>query len=673
MNLFFEESGDFKAGAVLSHTGDSYQVELPGGKRVKVRARDVLLQYANQTPMHLLEDAHTMANDIDLDFLWEVAGQDEFSFADLGKEYFGHDPLPHEAAGLLFRLHAAPMYFYKRGKGRYKAAPPDALKAALVSIERKKQQALVQAQYVEELKAHRLPEAMQSLAAQLLFKPDKNSIEYKALAAACAELQTTPERLMLETGGLASVLDLHLSKFLFDYFPKGTGFAPVDLAAQSVDLPVANVQAFSIDDFTTTEIDDAFSVQTLPDGRVQVGIHIAAPGLEIQPGDAIDAIARHRLSTVYMPGDKITMLPDEVVERYTLGAGQTRPALSLYTTLNPADWSVIDTQTKIEAVPMISNLHHNTMDALVTEDALINQTGTFPHQGEITLLWHWANVLAQGRMAKRESFGLRPEQTNRVDFNFYVEAGLVKIEKRHRGAPLDKIVAELMIYANSTWGKLMHERGVPGIYRSQGRNGGGGGWAARMQVRMGTHAAPHQGLGVDQYAWSTSPLRRYTDLVNQWQIIACVRHGVTAPLSAPFRHKDADLFAIISSFDGAYGAYADFQSRMERYWCLRWLAQEGIRQTDAVVLKDEVLRLVDIPLVIRLPGMPPLARGAQVRLDLLRWDEVELSIEARLLEVKSAEPAADADLPDEEEEDDGTATVLPPNDISATPPDDSPA
>jgi len=152
-------------------------------------------------------------------------------------------------------------------------------------------------------------------------------------------------------------------------------------------------------------------------------------------------------------------------------------------------------------------------------------------------------------------------------------------------------------------------------------------------VRMLTHAAPHQGLGVDQYAWSTSPLRRYTDLVNQWQIIACVEHGITAPLVATFKPKDADLFAIVSGFDAAYSAYADFQNNMERYWCLRWLQQENARQVDAVVLKDEILRLVDIPLVIRLAGMPQTARGAQVKLDILRWDEVDLSVEARLIEV----------------------------------------
>ena len=347
------------------------------------------------------------------------------------------------------------------------------------------------------------------------------------------------------------------------------------------------------------------------------------------------------MSTVYAPGTKITMLPEDLIDAYTLAAGQTCPALSLYALLDPADWSVLATETRAEMVPIASNLRHNDLDALVTEEALASGAGDYPHKDDLTVLWHWAQALEKARMAKREGFGLRPEQTNRVDFNFSVTDGIVTIERRKRGAPLDKIVAELMIFANSTWGKLLHEHGVPGIYRAQG--GGSGGWAARMQVRMVTHAAPHQGLGVDQYIWSTSPLRRYPDLLNQWQILACVEHGVAAPLAAPFKPKDADLYAIVSAFDGIYSGYADFQATMERYWCLRWLEQEQAQRVDAVVLKEEILRLVEIPLVIKLPGMPELARGTQVKLDLIRWDEVSLNVEARLHEVAAA-PAIDGEI-----------------------------
>ncbi len=646
MNLFFEESGDFKVGAVLTQQGEAYQVETPTGKRTKVRARDVLLQFDAPSPAEMIAEANKLAEDIDVSFLWEVAGQEEFGFAELGGEYYGHAPKPAEAAGLLLKIAASPIYFHKKGKGRYKAAPEATLQAALAGIEKKKQQLLVQAAQVEELKAGRLPDAMKPMVRQLLYKPDKNSNEYKALETACTELQTTPARLLLSVGAIASAKELHFSRFLSEHFPRGTGFPKITLPTVA-ELPVANVQAFSIDDVTTTEIDDAFSVVRLDAQRVRIGIHIAAPALGIARDDAIDAIARERMSTVYMPGDKITMLPDELVEHFTLAEGAARPAVSLYATLDMNDWSVLSTETLAEQVPIAANLRHNDLDEHVTEQALAEGSGDYPHKADIALLWQWAQVLERARMVKRESFGLRPEQTNRVDFNFYVDDDVVTITRRKRGAPLDKIVAELMIFANSSWGKLMHEHGVPGIYRAQGA---GQGWAARMQVRMLTHAAPHQGLGVDQYAWSTSPLRRYTDLVNQWQILSCVKHGVTAPLVAPFKPKDADLFAIVSAFDSAYSAYADFQSTMERYWCLRWLQQEGLRQVDAVLLKDEVVRLVDIPLVLNMPGVKH-PRGTQLKLELIDWDEVDLGVQARVLEVTAVESA----LADEVELDDADA------------------
>ena len=638
MNLFYEESGDFKAGTVLAQQGEAFQVETLTGKRSKVRARDVLLRFDTPSPGELISKATSLSHQMDVSFLWEVAGEQEFGFADLGLEYFGHAPSPEESAGLLLTLASAPIYFHKKGKGRYKAAPAEILKAALAGVEKKKQQALLQAKQVEEIKAGQLPASMASLVNQLLFKPDKNSIEYKALDTAAQELQTTPARLMLSVGAISSARELHMNRFLSACFPRGTGFPEIAIPAKP-ELVSADVQAFSIDDVTTTEIDDAFSVRELGDGKIRVGIHIAAPGMGIAPGDAIDKLARERMSTVYMPGDKITMLPDELVSEFTLAEGDVRPALSLYATIDTTDWSVIATETVAEAVPVAANLRHNDLDELVTEENLAAGLGEYPHKKEIQLLWQWAQTLERGRMQKRESFGLRPEQNNRVDFNFYVEDEIVTINRRKRGAPLDNIVAELMIYANSSWGLLLHEHGVPGIYRTQGS---GNGWAARMQVRMLTHAAPHQGLGVDQYAWSTSPLRRYTDLVNQWQILACLKHGVTAPLVAPFKARDADLFAIVSAFDAAYAAYADFQNIMEHYWCLRWLSQHEARKVQAVQIKDDLLKRVDIPLILPMVGVKH-PRGTQLTIELISWDEVDLSVQARLLEVSQAALAVDED------------------------------
>jgi exoribonuclease-2 len=517
---------------------------------------------------------------------------------------------------------------------------------ALAALERKRQQGLVQAQYEEELKAGRLPEAFRGKALALLTKPDKNSIEYKALEGAAAARGIAPARLMLECGGIESARALHEARFLSEYFPHGTGFPPVTPGPVPDDLPTAHAQAFSIDDITTTEIDDAFSVELLADDRARVGVHIAAPALGIVRGDAVDAIARARLSTVYMPGDKITMLPDEVVDVFTLKEGGLRPALSLYIIVNRTTQEIVATETRAELVYVKSNLRHNTLDAEVTEEALAAGSGDYPHKEEIAVLWPLAQALFEKRQAARAGYGLRREVPGNTDYNFYVDGEHVTITPRRRGSPLDLIVAELAILANSTWGALLHDHGVPGIYRTQRTFAAAGPKRTRMQ----TSAAPHEGLGVAQYAWSTSPLRRYTDLVNQWQLIACVQHGVAAKLVAPFKPKDADLFAVVQGFDDTYTAYADHQRRMEYFWCLRWLTQENKKEVVAAVVKGDLVRLEEVPLLLHVPGLGVHARGTRVVLEVMSVDELTIEASVRPIRVLDAPGAAAVAAEDEEEE-----------------------
>lgn len=688
MNVFYEEDGAFKAGSVLADQGAAYQVESASGKRTKVKAAHVLFDFREPAPAAVMKDGAALAEAIDLDFLWECAPQDEFSFADLGADYFGRTPTPVESAALVMRLHGAPMYFYRKGRGRYRPAPADALKAALASIARKQREAATQAHYAEELKAYRLPDALREQVRELLWKPDRNRIEYKALAEACSALGTTPARLMLATGGVATAKDLHRERFLLEQFPRGIAFPEIEPPALSVDLPLASVEAFSIDDHTTTEIDDAFSVTALPDAggvpRWRIGVHIAAPGLSIAPGDAIDRIARDRYSTVYAPGEKITMLPDAAIEIFTLAAGRACPALSLYVEAeegsdedNGTRWTVTATESRVERVAMGDNLRHNALDEFVTAGNLAVGAGEYPRKDEIAVLWRFARSLHAGRQAARVAAGLKPEVHHRSDYNFYVDRAAdsgeerIAITERRRGAPLDTLVAELMILANSTWGKLLADRGVAGIYRAQNAAFGPAG-----RVRMVTHPAPHVGLGVAQYAWSTSPLRRYVDLVNQWQLLACV-----AQRAAPFKKNDAELFAIVSGFDAAHAAYADYQATMERYWCLRWLQQERVKMADANVTgRDDGARLVDLPLVVRVPGLAalpaPLPRGTRVEMEIGAIDEVDLSVACTLAAIieEVDELEDETDVGDDDAGDDEHATrIIDPSalPVEAEPPGDA--
>nr|WP_255213087.1 RNB domain-containing ribonuclease [Burkholderia pseudomallei] len=602
-----------------------------------------------------MQQADEAAQQIDLDFLWECAPAEEFAYAALADEYFGASYGPVERAALVLRLHGAPVYFRRKGRGQYQRAPEEQLKMALAGLERKRQQALVQAGYEEELKAGRLPDAFAGKALGLLTKPDKNSIEYKALDAAALARGVSPARLMLDCGGIPSARALHEARFLAEYFPHGTGFPAVAVGKLPEDLPRADVNAFSIDDITTTEIDDAFSVEHLSDGRVRIGVHIAAPALGIVRGDAVDAIARARLSTVYMPGDKITMLPDDVVDVFTLKEGDYRPALSLYIIVKRDTQEIVANETRAEYVYVKSNLRHNTLDELVTEDALAAGTGDYPHKDDIAALWPLAQALFERRQVARAGYGLKREVQRNTDYNFYVEGEHVSITPRRRGSPLDLIVSELAILANSTWGAFLHDHSVPGIYRTQRAFGMPSG---PKRTRMQTSAAPHEGLGVPQYAWSTSPLRRYVDLVNQWQLLACVQHGVTAKLAAPFKQKDADLYAVVQGFDDTYAAYADHQRRMEYFWCLRWIKQEGRKQVSATVVKGELVRLDEVPLLLHVPALGVHARGTRVLLDVMSVDELTIEASVRLVSVLDAPMVSSGEPTDEDEDADAADETL---------------
>ena len=636
MFVLFEDAGKFHAGRVLSEAESSAQVELDSGKRVKVKAANLLIKFDKPSPAELMREAQEIAPSIELDLAWEFAPEEEFGFADLARDYFSEKATPAQHAAALLRLFDAPHYFRRAGKGRFRKASAEILQQALVAIDKKKQVQAQITQWSQELAAGSCPEPIREQLYRILFKPDKNAPEYKAVVEASRATQVSPLDLLQRSGAITSAYQFHFKRFLFENFPKGTAFPSLAAPEIKDDLPVANVQAFSIDDSSTTEIDDALSVQGLGTGTVVVGIHIAAPGLAIQPGSAIDVVARQRLSTVYMPGHKITMLPDDVVQAYTLLEGVNCPSVSLYATFDEETLALKDTQTKLERVPIAINLRHDLLDAAVSEEWL---NASHPGDGHPVAGLHgplsFLHRLAQQLKKQREGVRGKPENFNRPDYNFRLLGNdgaapegdeRVEITVRRRGAPLDLIVAEAMILANSTWGSWLAELGVPAIYRSQAS------LAPGVKVRMGTKALPHAGIGVKSYAWSTSPLRRYTDLVNQWQIIAAARHGRTAALAAPFKPKDAELFSIISGFDAAYSAYNGHQATMERFWTLQYLGQQGLTEIVGTLFKEGWVRADTVPLVLPVLGGNELPRGAHVRVKLGAIDPITLDVNGTVLE-----------------------------------------
>ena len=609
MNVFYEEDGSFKVASIMSESPAAMQVESVSGKRSKIKTNNALMQF--ESPLAgFMDSALAEAENLDIDFLWECCGEPEFAFEDLANEYYGKKPTPIEAAATAIKLHSAPMYFYRKGKGRYKAAPAETLKLALAAVERKKLQAELMATWVTKLNNKELPEGFAAKADALIYNPDKNSLEWKAIDESALTSGRLALTVMADCGLIQSAHEYHLGAFLREMFSDGVTFPAFELPEISADLPLANAECFSIDDATTTEIDDAFSLEALANGNTRVGIHIAAPSLGVPVDSALDNIVQSRLSTVYMPGNKITMLPDVVVKPFSLDAGETKPALSLYIEVTP-DFEIVAHETKLEQIKTADNLRHDAIEPFFNEHTLEADSG-HPYWVKLKLLFTLAEHLEIGR-GKAD-----PNRAPQIDYNFYVTDGIVKIVARERGSPMDKLVAELMIYANSHWGGLLKEAGLAGIYRAQ--TGG--------KVFMTTSAEPHQGLGVAQYAWCTSPLRRAVDLVNQRQLIAMLNSE-----SAPYNAADGKLNVIIRNFDQTYNAYSEFQTRMERYWCLQYLIQEQVAEITASVWRENLVRIDGMFFITKVPSLPELKVGTKVLLEIKHIDTLLMELSCKFKSV----------------------------------------
>ena len=584
MNIFYEESGQFKVASIVQKNDATYQVDTQHGKRTKVKANNVFAEFDGDMAA-FLENAQAQAADIDTDLLWEVCGEEEFSAEAIAEEYYGHAPTKTELAATLIALYAAPMYFYKKAKGVFKAAPEETLKQALAAIERKKQQDAQIDAWAEALKRGEMPSEIAADLKTILHAPDKQSLTYKAFTKAADELKISAYELAKKTGGITSIPQYLQDGFEIKYFPKGTGFPDLPLP-EMPDLPKADVTAFSIDDESTTEVDDALSLTDLGNGMKRVGIHIAAPSLAIKQGDKMEKNIMERLSTVYFPGGKITMLPENWIAAFSLDAGAYRPAVSIYFDVD-SEFNVGAPTCKIEAVNIAENLRIQTIEPHFNAETGLDEAGEmmFAHHQDLIWFYQFAIALQKAR-GKYE-----PDRAPQYDYSIELdEEGNVSVVRRERGSPIDTLVSEMMILANSTWAQMLDENELPGLFRVQPAG----------KVRMSTKSEPHIGMGVQHYGWFTSPLRRAADYINQKQLISLI-DDIAEPL---YQNSDAELFAALRDFDAAYTAYADFQRQMEAYWSLVYLQQQGTSELTATILKEDLVRIEGLPLVTRAIGIP---------------------------------------------------------------------
>ncbi|MBP9743598.1 MAG: RNB domain-containing ribonuclease, partial [Burkholderiales bacterium] len=441
---------------------------------------------------------------------------------------------------------------------------------------------------------------------KLLYKPDKHSPSYKALQHITHELKLTPLEFCHKIGLVSDLPKFFTQCFMSDNFhPENHPSYEIIIADPNAFTQRLDLQIFSIDDAATTEIDDAFSVEYKENGYI-VGIHIAAPALN----SSIAQIAADNLSSVYYPGNKLTMLPECIIQQYSLGEAKTLPVVSIYFNIDN-EFNIINYTSAVNVVNIAANLRIEELEKIFNYDSLELNHG-YNFENELKLLYQFALKLEEKR-------GKVSTHTLIKDYNLGFDGDKIYIKPRIRGNPLDKLVSELMILANCSWGRLLTNSFIPAIYRVKQLN---------YPVKTTLTPDPHCGLNVDYYTWLTSPLRRATDYINQQQLI-----GLLSRKKGVYTAIDPLLLFVIENFDARYAKYMDFQNKMEKYWSLRYLIQEQITEINAVFIYKTTVQLEGVPIELDLNNFTDAKpKGTQIRLKIYRINLVNLSFEFKLLD-----------------------------------------
>ncbi|MCR5660631.1 MAG: RNB domain-containing ribonuclease [bacterium] len=545
----------------------------------------------------------TLSQSVNIPELWELLADEEagkvWELEELCELSLGEAGKP-ERSGLYRALERDRFYFVRKGSGyvlrsrehindlmrqqETEAANKlerDALKKWLLNIW---QNPLPQAH--AELK---YPEGFEAAAAKIfdgfedvaLYGTD--SMRLKDTQAILKEIDVTrrdaPFRFLVKAGLWSEHENLLLHKFAVktSYEPEVEEAAaelrvdPADLLACREDL--RHLECVTIDDESTTEIDDALSFETLEDGY-RVGVHIADVAEVVKSGASLDDEALARGTAIYLPDLKVRMLPSIISDDIcSLVAGTDRLAFSFI-----AEFDASFNMRSVRMAETVINVHERLTYTQADE---MLESGRWPHLLD----------LAKHLRLLRQEDGAFTVPFPRINVKVS-SSGEIIIERETPNAPSQVIVSEMMILANRTAAEYLAKHNVPAIYRSQEppeqelsnmeEYDAAKAYACRRFMHkgvMGLKPSRHSGLGLDYYMQITSPIRRYNDLLMQRQIKAVLRGG-----EAPYSEEDlADKLA--STRQSA--ATADTLEKDRRgYWIMRWLEERQWKELNAVVVAN---------------------------------------------------------------------------------------
>ncbi len=347
-----------------------------------------------------------------------------------------------------------------------------------------------------------------------------------------------------------------------------------DFSGDGVRTDLTSLPLMTIDGQSTLDIDDALSIEKVGDG-FRLGIHIVDVGHFVRKGDVMDQEALSRGSSIYMPDQKISMLPTELSEGLcSLKAGELRPAISTMVNLSHS-LEIID----YEILPSLVNIKHQLTYYDVNLAADQNQ--------DVMILRGIAKKFRERRLDAGAI------QISLPEINVWLaDDRTITVNKINRESPGRMLVAELMILANWLTAKYLAENEMPAVFRTQPpprerlyRGNEGTLYQNWMQRRflsrfvLSHRADKHSGLGLDAYVTATSPIRKYFDLATQRQIRAAL--GLEKPYTSD------EINRLIQLLEVPMSSVSRIQYGRYRYWLLKYLEQRIGEKEEAIVLKKQ--------------------------------------------------------------------------------------
>ncbi len=522
------------------------------------------------------EKRETLKQKIQLKILWETVEGEENprSAENLAELYFGSEVGFDEKAAVIRLLHEDRGYFRARGNG---FSPVDSKTVKMMEESRNQQELHKQREerfisWLSEGAKGEIPEGSSGFLEILkdFFIFENQSGKFKQAQSLLkkgklADLDAA-FNILVKCGIFHQRENLFLKRYRVPQkFPEKVESEAQERVTEPLPigdyLDLSGLNLFSIDEETTTDIDDALSFEKLQTG-CRVGVHIADAALLIKKDSLMDKEAYARSTSIYLPDEKISMLPDSITEKASLVKGEDRPALSVLATFdqigNLVSWEIKETLVKVKR-----KLSYQEADRLIDEEEALSS------------LYH----LACSFKNKRVQDGALVLQFPKVDISANRATGEISIKPMSFKSKSQVLVSEWMVLANYLAGLYCYENKIPTLYRIQDPPSQifptkDGDWVnlyrQRKVIRRGeisTHPSPHFGLGLKVYSQMSSPIRRYSDLVVHRQLKAFLRGN-------PLSYQTEDL-EMIRAYSERWIEISDLVEReSKRYWLLNYLERK---------------------------------------------------------------------------------------------------